>query len=333
MRVPAPARSAPAAGTAPRRDFEAELDSANAATAGARDAEPGPAARTEPQPPPPTRDPAPAADAAAEAPADQTQPQPASRADAAAAQTTLGAGDPTRRIAPGKGVGSSASSVHSDSVFASAARPPATIVPPTFVAGAASSPTAQAAATAIDGVRSSAQSGAPPASTALPAGPRLATGAPHARSATPELAGYRTLSPQTLQLAEAARDSVFRQIALRLGDEGSELRVLLDPPELGEVDLHLVVEKGGALRLSIGAERPELLLTLDKYLHELRQSLAAAGLDVAHAEVHARERGQQRQHDSADRSAWRPFAATAQPTSAAAARAEWWTTEGLQLWA
>lgn len=100
--------------------------------------------------------------------------------------------------------------------------------------------------------------------------------------------GYRTINPQTLQLAEQARDSVIRQIAMRLNSEGGEMRVLVDPPELGELEMKMVVE-GDTMRLSITAERPEVALMLQKHLAELRNALAQQGTTITEAEVHTRD--------------------------------------------
>lgn len=122
---------------------------------------------------------------------------------------------------------------------------------------------------------------------------RAVDGAPRPEATLPKtgttgpLAGYRSLQPGTLRLAEQARDSVFRQVALRVMDGGSQLRVLMDPPELGHLDLRMSIDKSGLMRLSIGAERPEMVLMLDKHMHELRQSLSSHGLSLAQTDVHA----------------------------------------------
>jgi hypothetical protein len=318
MRVPAPARGAEA-----RSDrFEQALE---------RAARPEESATPAPEP-------LPAAAHATPGPTTTAEAVPPSAAPAAlAAPAEVGthpasteAGDPAPRIAPGKGAGSPASSPFF-SVPGPAGSAPAVAIDPAM-AGAVPSPTAIPA----PGIAAApAPHGANPVATAArtPALPGTTTPAAAVRTAAPALAGYRSLSPATLQLAEAARDSVFRQIALRVDRDGGELRLLLDPPELGELDLRLVVEKGGALRLSIGAERPELLLAIDKHMHELRQALAMHGLDVAHAEVHARERGSER-HSGGDAAPWRPLQPEpAAPAQSLRADGEWWTAEGFALWA
>ncbi|MEM7199124.1 MAG: flagellar hook-length control protein FliK [Planctomycetota bacterium] len=100
------------------------------------------------------------------------------------------------------------------------------------------------------------------------------------------------MDPRLVATAEQARMSVFRQIAMRLAPEGGELRVLLDPPELGELDLRMVVESSGALRLSIVAERPEMSSMIERHMNELRQHLADQGLSVSDSTVQSREQSQ-----------------------------------------
>ena len=106
-------------------------------------------------------------------------------------------------------------------------------------------------------------------------------------SATPS---FRSFSKQTLELAEQARDSVFKQIAFRLTPERGEMRMLLDPPELGQLDVRLSIDQGGRVSLNMLTERPELAVMLDKYMPELTRALAANGLTVEQAAV-----GQQNQ--------------------------------------
>lgn len=102
-------------------------------------------------------------------------------------------------------------------------------------------------------------------------------------------AGYRANGKVSAELVDQARDSVFKQILLKLTDGGGEMRVRLQPPELGQLDLHLLVEQGNRLNLWIGAERPELAAMLQQNLPQLQQALQDAGLDVAGAQVGMRD--------------------------------------------
>jgi flagellar hook-length control protein FliK len=114
------------------------------------------------------------------------------------------------------------------------------------------------------------------------------------------------------------------------------MRLRLDPPQLGELDLHLVVEKGSTLRLLVVTERQELRDLLLGGLGELRQKLQEGGLTVAHAEVQTRQEARDRglyqrgadgqRHDSpGDEAAAK--AAPARPTNTG-----WFTAHGLDFW-
>ena len=107
-------------------------------------------------------------------------------------------------------------------------------------------------------------------------------------------AGYGTRNAASAQLLEQARDSVFKQILMKLKDDGGEMRVRLQPPELGELDLRLTVEGGNRLSLAIGAERPDMVQLLQRHLEELKQTLQQNGMEITGAEVQTRsefERG------------------------------------------
>lgn len=99
---------------------------------------------------------------------------------------------------------------------------------------------------------------------------------------------YRTNDVASAQLLEQARDSVFKQILLQLTGEGGEMRMRLDPPELGELDLRLVVEGGNRLQLTVAAERQDVNDLLQRHLDELKQTLQQAGLEVTGASVQTR---------------------------------------------
>src|SRR6185436_12138417 len=55
---------------------------------------------------------------------------------------------------------------------------------------------------------------------------------------------YRTLTHESAQMFERARDSVFKQVLFKLGKESSEVRMRLEPKGLGELDLQVSVQKG-----------------------------------------------------------------------------------------
>jgi flagellar hook-length control protein FliK len=284
MRVPAPARS----GVDDVRSFERDLDDSLHAGADDVTRDSRRDAHTQASEPTPT----PQNDSAPAAPHDPTTapahgdsdhpPVVDARSAPAGPHGTPDAEAPVRRIETARGAGATATDSNATSnatsldvraaTSATATTTVARGVTPTTVAGIA---TAQ---TAANGAHATSRAFAVDAKSAI------ATTRAHAPEAP---AGYRSLQPGTMRMAEQARDSVFRQIAMRIVDGTGEVRVLLDPPELGQLDVQMTVEKGGGLRLSIGAERPELVLMLDKHMHELRQSLTAQGLNVLHADVHA----------------------------------------------
>lgn len=113
--------------------------------------------------------------------------------------------------------------------------------------------------------------------------------------------GYRTLNKQAVLLTEQARDSVFRQVLFKLGKDSGEMRVKLEPPEFGALDLHLEVGKDGNCRLSIGAERADLAALLRQDLEPLKHALQQQGLQVTHAEVHTQPGSDGRRDGAEDR--------------------------------
>lgn len=124
-----------------------------------------------------------------------------------------------------------------------------------------------------------------------------ATPTTHAPGATPRF------DAQLLQTAEAAKSSIFKQIALKLAPGGGEMRLQLDPPELGHVDLHMVVEDG-AMRLHIVADRPEIAHLVQRHVGELQAALADQGIALTETSVGARD-GRHDQQAPDDRSgAW-----------------------------
>ena len=146
-------------------------------------------------------------------------------------------------------------------------------------------------------------------------------------------AGFRTANVHTAQMLEQARDSVFKQILFKLGNEGSEMRMRLEPPELGELELRMVVEKNGQMQLWIGAERPELVQMLQRNLQELERTLQQTGLAVTHAEVFAQgdSRGGPHRDAPGDQGATAHDDEPAAPVQAPA-RTGWITAQGLDFW-
>jgi flagellar hook-length control protein FliK len=110
------------------------------------------------------------------------------------------------------------------------------------------------------------------------------------------VAGYRTNSAASAELLEHARDSVFKQVLMQLTEGGGEMRMRLEPPDLGELDLRLVVTAGNQLTLSVSAERADVAQLLQRHLDELKHTLQQAGLDVTGASIETRRDGGNRGH-------------------------------------
>lgn len=149
-------------------------------------------------------------------------------------------------------------------------------------------------------------------------------------------ATYRTDNAAQAHLLDHARDSVFKQILMQLTGDGGEVRMHLDPPELGQLDLRMVVEQGNKLSLTIAAEREDLQQLLEQHLDQLKQTLQQAGLEVTSAHVQTRgefaREQQQRQQASEDGTAAVP-AATKPSTTTDLRRAITSSGSGLDFWA
>ena len=140
---------------------------------------------------------------------------------------------------------------------------------------------------------------------------------------------------KTIAVLQPARDSVFRQILFKLGKDRGEMRVLLDPPEFGQLDLHMQVENDGRVRLSIGAERADLAALLQQNLEPLKLALQQQGLQVTHAEVHTRTDSDGRRRDSAQHGHRNPSHNFTDEAGAAIAGTGigYVTANGLDFWA
>lgn len=95
------------------------------------------------------------------------------------------------------------------------------------------------------------------------------------------------------QVAEAARRWLEQAasaqpgvevVEARLAEGGRELRLRLHPPELGELRFYLT-SRAGQLSVSVGAERPETGLLLERHLGVLQQALEQAGLRMGDVSV------------------------------------------------
>ncbi|MFO1076351.1 MAG: flagellar hook-length control protein FliK [Planctomycetota bacterium] len=146
---------------------------------------------------------------------------------------------------------------------------------------------AQPAAAGAAAATSRAGADAPVRAVAQPA----ASAAGAASRAAATTAGYRTNGAVSAQLLDQARDSVFKQILFKISGENGEMRMRLEPPDLGELDLRMIVEDGNKLSLAIAAERPELAALIQRHVDELARTLQGSGLELVRADIGPRQDG------------------------------------------
>src|SRR5690606_20023045 len=103
------------------------------------------------------------------------------------------------------------------------------------------------------------------------------TGPSRSMEAAPHLrvASAYTSSPQSLNMPHIAFEMV-RQI--RGG--ASRFEIMMDPPEMGRIDVRLDIDSAGNLHARMAVERPETLDLLQRDARALERALAQAGLDT-----------------------------------------------------
>lgn len=183
------------------------------------------------------------------------------------------------------------------------------------------------------------QQAGPAAARAVEPTVRGASNAQFANSTPPKAAsvqtGYATKSAHSMQMLEQARDSVFKQIMMKLNDDGGEMRMRLQPPELGQLDLRMTVEGGNKLTLLIAAERNDMAQLLQRHIEELKTTLAENGLEVTGAEVQTREdfERQQAARDAQGDAGAAAHDDFAEDAASAPRQRGYITAEGLDFWA
>lgn len=147
--------------------------------------------------------------------------------------------------------------------------------------------------------------------------------------------GYATKSAHSMQLLEQARDSVFKQILMKLTEGGGEMRMRLAPPDLGQLDLRMTVEGGNKLTLVIAADRSDMAQLLQRHIEELKGTLQENGLEVTGAEVQTREdfERQQAADDATDDATPRHTDDFTEDAASAPQTRGYITADGLDFWA
>jgi len=249
-------------------------------------------------------------------------------AEAGAPSIALPTGESGRPLATG-----SAPPAAAPASSSAAGSEPDVAPPPPSAAGTALDPPPRAAPVPVGSaaVPATAAASTSNATTAGLAGVSTVEGRP-ATAATPTaVAGYRSLARLAVDRLEAARDSVLRQVLFKLQDGRSEAHLQLEPPELGALDLRLVVEDSGQTKLSVVAERPEIADLLSQHMPALASTLAGRGLNLTEADVRSRD-GRQHAASQAHR---RPAPGPSAPAGAAepAPTKIRISTAGLDFWA
>jgi len=171
--------------------------------------------------------------------------------------------------------------------------------------------TASEATPAIEAARAAAQppseaghAEAEPASTSEPqgtgAGGHLdASGAGAAGLAPPSVAtqpqtvtasGRTTAAPVSSAVSNAVTDMVADSVQAAVIRGDSEVRLVLNPPELGHLNIRIVRQEGG-LRVSMEASQSGARDLIDRALPALQQGLEARDLRVDRLEVRAADTG------------------------------------------
>jgi hypothetical protein len=79
-------------------------------------------------------------------------------------------------------------------------------------------------------------------------------------------------------------DQVVKHVALQVRGEMSEMRIRLDPPSLGEMQVTIRVDEG-RMQAQIDVSQPAVRTALETQVPQLRQSLADHGIEVHRIEV------------------------------------------------
>jgi hypothetical protein len=157
---------------------------------------------------------------------------------------------------------------------------PTAATPPSAHAANAAKP-AQPGAAQPQNIPASVAQSSQAASTPVAADGALppVSGAASAVSATPDATGAQLTSRASVQSPAAM--AVAQQIVRRFDGQSTTMKVRLDPPELGRVEVKLNVDRDKRVTAKIAADNPQALSELRANARELERALADAGLNVA----------------------------------------------------
>jgi flagellar hook-length control protein FliK len=88
----------------------------------------------------------------------------------------------------------------------------------------------------------------------------------------------------TEELSRTMFDQVVKHVALQVKGEMSEMKIRLDPPSLGEMQVTIRVDEG-RMHAQIDVSQPTVRVALETGVPQLRQTLADQGIEVHRIEV------------------------------------------------
>lgn len=107
-----------------------------------------------------------------------------------------------------------------------------------------------------------------------------------------------TASPHSTSPDRVAPERVPERLRSAIESGKQEVRIKLDPPELGGLDVRIAIE-GGEVRVVVRAEHADAAALFQQSLGELRHQLAESGLRLADAEVSTGGEERERERRSA----------------------------------
>ena len=84
---------------------------------------------------------------------------------------------------------------------------------------------------------------------------------------------------------ENIMEQIFQKIRITTHGDRSEIKLSLNPPELGNVKIHFT-EEGGEIEAKIYVENAEVKAAIEKNAHHLKESVAANGNEIHKLEVY-----------------------------------------------
>lgn len=131
----------------------------------------------------------------------------------------------------------------------------------------------------------------PATSTITPAGVGSASPSSRSNGSSQNSAPLGSVTPRYFVASKGFdTDSILKRIAVETAKGGGRVEIELDPPDLGRIDIELVVEEGKT-RVVLAVERGEVADAIERRLADLTRALEAQGLQVDEAQIHQRDAG------------------------------------------